>query len=127
MVHSLIPPIPSSINYFVDGTLFPDDVDATSLGYATLLKAHLVRKDEVLPIAELVFGNVNAQGIVEVYIKPAEDGKKSMVDACACAYVLRLGYILGQESKLEKTENHVFEWLKSGNWKQGTIYYPSGF
>ncbi|CAG7821423.1 unnamed protein product [Allacma fusca] len=128
LVDSLRPSKLQTLNYFVDPSRFPDDVDTTVLGYTTLLKARVLTEDNVLPVAETVFGNVDDNnGLVELHFKSAEKRRQKIICACVCSNVLHFAYTIRQESKLQKTEDYVFDWLKSGNWKQGTLYYPSGF
>ncbi|CAG7836117.1 unnamed protein product [Allacma fusca] len=112
LAESLRPATLQTLNYFVDPLIFPDDVDTTSLGYTTLLKAGVLTEDSTLPVAETIFGNVDDNGIVELHFKPAEDRRKNTICACVCANVLHLAYTLRQESKLQKTENYVFDWLR---------------
>ncbi|CAG7819200.1 unnamed protein product [Allacma fusca] len=127
LADSLLNSVHSTINYFVNPTLFPDEVDTTALGYSSLIQSHLLKADDVSEVAQIVFSNVNKFGIVEIYFNNAEIRRKNKICACVCANVLRLAYLLGEESKLENTESYVFDWLESGNWKQGSLYYPSGF
>ncbi|CAG7680845.1 unnamed protein product [Allacma fusca] len=123
---SLHPSKLETLNYFVDQSIYPSEADTTSLGYITLLKAGLVTKDSILPVAEIVFGNVTDNGVVELHFKPiTEERRKGTICACTCANVLHLAYTLGEESKLRKTESYVFDWLNLGNWKRGTLYYPN--
>ncbi|CAG7718927.1 unnamed protein product [Allacma fusca] len=49
-----------------------------------------------------------------------------MYDAAACVNVLILAYRLKQEEKVRDTEDYVSDWLISGKWKNGTLYYPTG-
>ncbi|CAG7724644.1 unnamed protein product [Allacma fusca] len=117
----------NTLSYFFDPNIFPADVDSTALGYTSLLKAGIITQENVFPSAKKVFENVNDNGVVEVHFKPAIERRQNMVCASMCCNVLRLAYTLRQENQVQKTEDYVFEWLKSGKWKTGTLYYPSGF
>ncbi|CAG7733753.1 unnamed protein product [Allacma fusca] len=126
---SLVPSPLSTINYFVDASVpdFPDDADTTALGYTSLLKANFVKREDVMPMAQELFDNVNSNGLVKIYFKDSEKHRREMICPITCSNVLRLSYLLGLEGKLEKTENYVFNWLASGDYKKGSLYYPGGY
>ncbi|CAG7683502.1 unnamed protein product [Allacma fusca] len=127
LADSLKPAAFDTLNYFFDPKIFADEVDSTSLGYTSLLKAGIITLDSIYPVAKKVFANVDENGVVEIHYKPAVKRRQNMLCAAICCNVLRLAYTLREEDQVQKTEDYVYEWLRSGKWKTGTLYYPSGF
>ncbi|CAG7673332.1 unnamed protein product [Allacma fusca] len=125
LIESLLPKSFGTLCYFVSYDTMPDDVDTTSLGYATLLKMNALTESDVMDAAEKVFSNKTDDGLIDLFMNPSKK-LKNICDAAACVNVLILAYRLKQEKKVKETEDYVFHWLTSGQWKNGTLFYPTG-
>ncbi|CAG7821910.1 unnamed protein product [Allacma fusca] len=124
LIELTLPRSLDAVRYWVSYDAIPADTDTTSLAYSALLKLNVVTESDVQDVAKKVFANKTDQGTVDLFFDSPK--YKDIYDASVMANVLILAYILKQEDQVTKTEDYVFNWLTSGQWKNGTLFYHAG-
>lgn len=119
------------LNFFgdINGSCdrFPDDPETTAVCYHGLLKTNAVTERELATLAQSIFENVNDDGVIQTYFVTKDKPRYNRLDAVTIINILRFAYALRQESSVKLSEDYVFNWLKSGDYKSGTLYYPSSY
>lgn len=117
------------VNFFgdIDGDVqrFPNDPETTAVCYHALLNTKTVTEMEIASLAKSVYENVNDDGVIQLYYVPKENPRYNRLDAVSIINMLRFAYALGEENLVKLSEDYVFDWLNSGKYKRGTLYYPS--
>ncbi|CAG7718607.1 unnamed protein product, partial [Allacma fusca] len=121
LIELTLPKSLNAVRYWVSYDAIPVDTDTTSLAYSALLKLNVVTESDVQDVAKKVFSNKTDQGTDDLFFDSPK--YKDIYDASVMANVLILAYMLKQEDQVTKTEDYVFNWLTSGQWKNGTLFY----
>lgn len=118
-----------TLNFFIGGSQedFPDDSDCTSVCYHALLKTNAVTEQEVSRIARITYENVNDDGLLLTYYVTKDHRRYNRLDAINMINVIRFAYAQRHEKFTQRSEDYVFDWLNSGHYKSGTLYYPSPY
>lgn len=115
------------VNFFDDIRCdrFPNDSETTAVCYHALLKTNTVTYMEIASLAQSVYENINDDGVIQVYFVSKDNPRYNRLDAVSIINMLRFAYELRHENSVQRSEDYVFNWLNSGNYKTGTLYYPS--
>lgn len=106
---------------------FPNDPETTAVCYHALLKTNTVTEMDVRSLAQSVYDNVNDDGVIQLYYVTKDHPRYNRLDAISITNMLRFAYALRNEASVKLSEDYVFNWLQTGNYKSGTLYYPSAF
>lgn len=112
------------VHFFADWGLLPADIDCTGVGHGLLLSTGTPHP-ELDAIVDRLLRNVTAEGLIEVYEKPAGE-HAGRLDAAALVNALYLICWAGREAEAVPSLDFVRSHLTSGAFEQGTRYYPSG-
>lgn len=119
------------VNFFGDISgdceRFPNDPETTAVCYHALLNTNTVTEMEIASLAKSVYDNVNDDGVIQLYYVSKENPRYNRLDAVSIINMLRFAYALRHENLVKISEDYVFNWLNSGNYKTGTLYYPSAY
>jgi len=110
-------------NFFYDDALLPADVDCTAIGQSILVEMGKGDLHVAHQVVDRILDTVNEDGIIEVYFSPC--GHRHYVDPVVCVNALYLIALLGREKEARKTEDYIFEHLRTQAYLEGTRYYPS--
>lgn len=108
-------------------TRYPNDAETTAVYYHALLKTNVVTEMEIEAIARSVYDNVNDDGLISLYYVPKDHSRYNRLDAVCMINMVRFAYAQRHERFIERSEDYIFDWLSSGNYKSGTLYYPSPY
>ncbi|CAG7837958.1 unnamed protein product [Allacma fusca] len=122
LIESTLPKDFGAARYWISYEALPCDTDTTSLAYCAFLKLNVVTGSDVKEIARKIFANKTPKGTVDLFFDPVIK-YKNIYDAGAMVNVLILASLLKQEEEVRVTEDFVFNWLTSGQWKNGTLFY----
>ncbi|XP_037041526.1 uncharacterized protein LOC119078158 [Bradysia coprophila] len=124
----------ATVNFFADISditgdrqLFPDDQDTTAVCHHALLATHTVNEDDLLSLSQSIYENVNDDGVLQAYYVSKDNSRYNRIDAVCIINILRFAYAQRHERFVQRSEDYVFDWLISGKYKSGTIYYPSAY
>jgi len=118
----------STINYFKDDSILPDDTETTSYYYWTMWKLGLIQekdKERLLDVARIIFMNVNEKGIINTWIRPHNKSEQSPPDATVLANVLRFLTKMNLHKEALPSINFFHEELSSGYFLNGYHYYKA--
>jgi hypothetical protein len=110
-------------NFFNDDCLLPADIDCTAIGQAILVETGQANLHIVHQVVDRILDTVNEDGIIQVYFPPC--GHRSYVDPVVGVNALYLIALLGREKEAQKTEDYIFEHIRTQAYLAGTRYYPS--
>ena len=106
--------------FFNDPNLLPADVDCTAIGLSVLLASKKITLRKVAKVADIVLRNTNESGIMQVYLPPY--GERRRIDPIVCINCLDIVALADRSKEANITEEFVFEFLSSGNYRKGTRY-----
>jgi hypothetical protein len=109
--------------FWNDYSLIPADIDDTGIGLTILVEAGKVDLSIVHQVVDRILNNTSEDGIFRVYFPPY--GHRSYVDPVVCVNALSLFALLGREKEAQKTEDYVFEYLRTKAYLKGTRMYAS--
>lgn len=102
---------------------FPEDLDTTALVLSQLLKRGLVTHDIAMAVADDMIDNRNADGIIQVYFDPDRPRTDPIVSTNVLYFMHQVG--LADRDELRPSREYVRDFLMSGEYLNGTRYYPS--
>ncbi len=111
------------INFFKDDSLLPSDIDCTAIGLTILLETGKGNLNVIHQVVDRILDTVNEAGIIQVYFPPF--GHRGYTDPIVCINALYLIALLGREKEAKKTEDYIFEHLRTQAYLEGSRYYPS--
>lgn len=111
------------LDFMFEPGLLPTDVDTTAVGLAALLRRGAPVDEAMRRTIDRIVDNVDAHGVIEVYLPPA--GERRYVDPTVCANGLHLLALTGDLHRAGPTVDHLAEVLAAGGAPDGTRYYPS--
>lgn len=130
LVEKMRPKHIGPMNFFIDINgdyeKFPNDPETTAVCYHALLKTNAIKEAEITTLAKSIYENVNDDGIIRTYYVSKESPRYNRLDAVGIINILRFAYELRHEHLVKPSEDYVFNWLNSGNYKKGTLYYHNG-
>ena len=127
--------LPNRIHFFHNNTDFAADIDATSITAVALYKSGLISDDELIQYAKEVLKSRPEDGdykdLLQVYwedgAEPNRGIKFDPVVTANALYLIKTAQSLGlgvDDRVIEKNINFIVSHLQSGEYKNGTRYYP---
>ena len=110
-------------HFFLDTKLLPADVDCTAVGLSLLHQTDRAGRNLVNRAVDRMMQNTDEAGVIKVYFPPC--GHRQYVDPVVCLNALYLFALVGREAEARATLDFVRRWALSGEYIEGTRYYPS--
>lgn len=110
-------------HFFLETTLLPADVDCTAVGLSLLYETERVDRDLVNRSVDRMLENTDEAGVIKVYFPPC--GDRQYVDPVVCVNALYLFALVGREDEARPTFDFIRHFASSGEYLEGTRYYPS--
>lgn len=131
LIETMRPKEIGPLNFFgdINGDFerFPNDPETTAVGYHALLKTNTITVVELASLAQSLYENVNDDGVLQIYYVSKESPRYNRVDPVSIINMIMFAYAQRHESLVKLSEDYVFNWLDSGSYKSGTLYYPSPY
>jgi hypothetical protein len=108
--------------FFEDRRIYPPDTDTNALGYSVLLESGSISEHKANQVLDTILSYQDQDGLVQVWLSRDRTNQKDPVVGANAVY---LAHSLGRGSEVTPTEKWLLHHLDSGDYLNGSRYYPS--